>query len=361
MAQQQGGQEKTEQPTGKKLQDARKKGTVAKSTEMNTFAMFITSISVLYLLVGWISGNISDLAITVLGHLPEFELHYDILQSLAIKGLLFFLVTVGPLMFVLVLMALISGYGQVGFLITFEPMKPKFSKLNPIKGFKNKFFSSTSVVELMKSVGKLIVISLLTYWVLADIIAESIGLVQFTVADIVDYMADNGFMFVFRVSMVFLVIAVLDFLWQKHKHIKDLKMTKQEIKDEHKQQEGDPQVKSRIRGKQMEMAAARMMADVPEADVVITNPTHFAVALKYEFGSQGAPKVLAKGTDRVALKIREIAEENDIPIHEDPPLARALYKQCDIGDEIPTELFHAVARILAYIYQQKQSKKKTIV
>jgi len=174
-------------------------------------------------------------------------------------------------------------------------------------------------------------------------------------------MIDTTVKFLWKVALVYIAIAASDFAYQKFKHKKDLMMTKQEVKEEFKQQEGDPAVKGKIKQKQMIMAHRRMMKEVPKADVVITNPTHFAVALKYEMGKDSAPKVVAKGADLIAQKIKEIAKENDVPLHEDVYLARSLYKMCEIGDEVPEELFQAVAQILAYIYQLKNTYKKSIV
>jgi len=206
-----------------------------------------------------------------------------------------------------------------------------------------------------------VVVGMVSYWLLADLILNSVNLVRLSIPEIVNYMSENISSFLWEISAVYLVLAAADFVYQKHKFKEDMKMTKQEVKEENKNTEGDPHTKGRIKSKQAEMAQRRMMADVPTADVVITNPTHFAVALKYEMGSQGAPKVVAKGADRVAQKIKEIAKENGVPLHENVMLARALYKSCEVGEEIPATLFKAVAEVLAYVYKLKNKKKKTIV
>lgn len=282
----------------------------------------------------------------------------NILSYFAVKALGFYLVTLSPVFVALVLISLITGYGQAGFKITPKALAPKFSSMNPLQGIKNKFFSSQPFIEIAKSLIKVIIIGWFTYLVLKDSIADAMGLVNFSISEIVNFMLVTSFDLMWKIALVYSVIAAADFAYQKYKHKKDLMMTKQEVKEEFKQQEGDPHVKGQIKGKQLAMARSRMMQELPTADVVITNPTHFAVALKYTIGKDNAPKVVAKGADRMAQRIKEIARDNNIPLHEDVFLARALYKACEIGDEIPDKLFKAVAQVLAYIYQLKNRKKK---
>jgi flagellar biosynthetic protein FlhB len=293
--------------------------------------------------------------------LHTFEMNTQLFITYAYQGMLFIALLLAPFFIGLTIIATAVGYGQVGFKITPKALKPELSKINPLKGIKNQLFSSRSVVEMVKASLKLILMALLSYWLLVDIVVESVSLVDFSVDEMTMYMVDNIFEFIWKLSLGYIVLAVFDFAYQKWKHHKDMMMTKQEVKDEQKQTEGDPLIKGKIKSKQLQLSRSRMMEQVPDADVVITNPTHYAIALKYEFGSQGAPEVLAKGTDLMAKKIKEIAIENNIPIHEDPPLARALYKYCEVGEEIPAAFFKAVAQILAYIHRQKQNKKKTIV
>ena len=207
---------------------------------------------------------------------------------------------------------------------------------------------------------KLFVIGLFTYWVLDDLIKEAVLLIDHSVPEIVMFMIESALTLIWKLALVFAVIAAADFIFQRHKHKKDLKMSKQEIKDEGKQTDGDPEVKARIKSIQFEMARKRMMQDVPEADVVITNPTHYAIAIKYEPEKNAAPKVLAKGVDNIAQKIKQIATENGVPLHENRELARALYKVADVGDEIPAELFQAVAQILAHIFKLRSSRKSIV-
>ena len=352
------GQEKTEQATGKKIQDTREKGQVARSAELNSLAVFSIGLLVLFLFKNHIGSKLSELSIFIFSSLDVLEVNLSILKIYAIKAALFFLITMSPLLAALVIISLVSGYGQVGFRITPKALIPNFGRMNPVKGIKNKFFSVTPWVELIKSIFKLLIIGGFSYFILSDMIINSVGLVDYSVEGIVYFMLDNSIDFLWKVSLVYAILAFADFAYQRHKHKKDLMMTKQEVKDEYKQTEGDPLIKGHIRRKQLEMAKSRMIKEIPTADVVITNPTHYAVALKYEMNRKSAPRVVAKGVDFLAQRIKEVAKENNVPVHEDVFLARALYKACDIGDEIPEKLYRAVAQILAYIYKQKNRKKK---
>ncbi len=351
-------QEKSEQPTGKRLEDSRSKGEVAKSMEINSFILLFLATASIYVMKDSIGQSIYTLTETVFRDVTTFEINRDLLDAYAMQGLYFFASVVGPIFAVLVVASVIAGYGQVGFRITIKALKPKLSKLNAFKNFKSMFLSSRAFVELAKTVLKLAIISLLLYWMLADFILMALETINYSVAEIVSTMVENVFTLLWKVFMVFGVLAFADFWYQRKKHIKDLKMTKQEVKDENKQIEGDPLIKGKIRGKQFEMARRRMMQDVPNASVVITNPTHVAVALRYEMGAEGAPVVVAKGLDAVAQRIKEIAKEHNIPMYEDVQLARALFKECEIGEQIPQRMFKAVAQILAFIFRKKNEKKR---
>ena len=352
------GQEKTEKATSKKLSDSRDKGQVARSQELNSLAVFSTGLLVLYFTKEYLGAKLFSMSTYIFSSLDKIELSVNVLSMYALKAVLFFIAAVFPILLGIVIVSLAVGYGQVGFKVTPKALMPKANKLNPITGFKNSFLSSRPLVELLKSIAKLGAIGIFSYLILEDMVIESIGLVNFTIAEIVEYMMDNSVAFLWRVSLVYVVIAFIDFAYQRFKFRKDQKMTKQEVKEETKQTEGDPQVKSQIKGKQMEMGRRRMLQDVPTADVVITNPTHFAVALKYDMGKAAAPKVVAKGQDLLAQKIKSIAKENKIPMHEDVQLARTLYKACEVGQEIPENLFKAVAQILAYIFKLKEERKR---
>ncbi len=356
------GQEKTEEASGKRLEDSREKGQVAKSIEINSFAILLSGTVIIYFTQGMIGNRLKEMTIFVFSSLGSLKLNSDLLQVYAVKGAEFFLLVVSPVMIGLMIVSLAAGYGQVGFKITPKALVPKFSKLNPITGIKNHLFSSRAVVELLKSLVKLILVGLFSYWVLNSTILSSSNLMDYSIEELLGFMAGTTFGFIWKISVVFAIIAGADFAYQKYKHKENLKMTKQEVKEEFKQMEGDPQIKGKIRSKQLMMARSRMMREIPKADVVITNPTHFAVALKYEATKKNAPKVIAKGVDAVAQRIKKVAQENNIPLYEDKALARALFKTCEIGDEIPSNLYRAVAQVLAYIYKLKNKvKKKQII
>jgi flagellar biosynthetic protein FlhB len=256
-----------------------------------------------------------------------------------------------PLMLVVLTAGVFGNVVQFGFLITGEKLSPNLAKLNPISGLK-KLVSLKSLVELVKSIVKLVIISGIAYVVLNRYLDQIPGLMQLSVGNIIGFIGQVSFQMCFYTCMVLFLMAVLDYAYTKWQHQHDLKMTKQEVKDEYKQREGDPSVKARIRSVQREMARKRMMEAVPEATVVITNPTHLAIAIKYEEGMP-APIVVAKGAGFVAQKIKAIATDNDIPLVENKPLARTMFKSTEVGDFIPADLYRAVAEILAYVYRLK--------
>lgn len=355
------GQEKTEEASGKKLSESRDKGQVAKSVEINSFAIFTTGLLLVFMMQKHIGGNLANFSTSIFRDLDKLKINQQLLVDYCTEGLGFYLETLAPLFIGLVIVSLAAGYGQVGFKITPGALKPKMSKFNPFSNFKSIFFSSRSFVEVAKSLLKLFVISWFTYSVLKDFILSAVGLVDYSIEEIVKFMLEAAYQLLWKVSLVFAFIAGIDFGFQKFKFKRDLMMTKQEVKEEHKSTEGDPQIKSRIRRMQITSARQRMMKNLPTADVVITNPTHFAIALKYDLGKDSAPRVVAKGMDELAQRIKKIASEHNIPLHEDRELARALYKVCEVGDEIPQDLFKAVAQILAYIYKLKNNRKKSIV
>ena len=354
------GQEKTEDATSKKLSDTREEGQVAKSQEMSAFAVFGGGFFILFTFREFIADQIGGMAKYVFSSLDVLTLNINVVQIYFYKALGFFALTTAPILFGLMVIGFVSNVGQIGFKFSFKAMKPKASKFNPAKGIKRIFFSSRSLVEVAKSLAKLFVIGLFTYWVLDDLIQEAVLLIDHSIAEIVIFMIDSAMTLVWKLALVFAVIAAIDFIFQRYKHKTDLKMSKQEVKDEHKQTEGDPEVKARIKSIQFETARKRMMQDVPNADVVITNPTHYAIAIKYEPEKNAAPKILAKGVDTLAQKIKKVATENGVPLHENRELARALYKVADVGDEIPAELFQAVAQILAHIFKLRSTRRSIV-
>ena len=271
-----------------------------------------------------------------------------LIASVTLKSLIIML----PFMAFGFVVTLLVSIVQVGWKVSTKPMKPELSKLNPLNGFK-RIFSKDSLFELVKSILKIVIIIYIAYTSIKDNANDlfalyDLGLNQ-AVALVGTLIINTGI----KISIVYLVIGLADFIYQKHKFNEDMKMTKQEVKDEYKNTEGDPQIKGRQRRKMQEVSQKRMMQDVPKADVVITNPTHFAVALKYEAKVSSAPVVLAKGEDYLAQKIKEVARENKIEIVENKPLARMLYHNVDVGAEIPPELYQAVAEVLAAVYKAK--------
>jgi len=352
------GQEKTEQPTPKKLSEGREKGQVAKSMEINSLAIFASGLIFVYLSKGFISNQLSTLSRQTFGSLDTLTLNVNNISIIINNIVLFFFITLLPIFITMIVVALGASFFQVGFKITPKALQPKFSKFNIIKGVKKIMFSSRPFVEVAKSLFKLIIIAGFAYFILNDYVNKSFVLVELTISEIIRFMIDAAFSLVWKVALLFAIMAGFDFIYQKYKFNKDMMMTKQEVKEENKQSEGDPVTKSRIRKIQFESSKKRMMQNIPDADVVITNPTHFAVALKYEMEKESAPKVVAKGADALAQKIKSLAKENGIPVHEDKELARALYKHCDVGEIIPQELFHSVASVLAYIYETKKKKMR---
>ncbi|MFA7228380.1 MAG: flagellar biosynthesis protein FlhB [Melioribacteraceae bacterium] len=352
------GQEKSEEPTGKKLSDARDKGQVAKSTEINSLAVFGSGLIIIYITKGALGEQISHFAIEIFGSLEKFEINKTIIQTYFLKWILFLFTLLAPVLIGILVAALVSNIAQVGFAFKSKVFIPNFGRFNPLAGIKRIFFSSHSIIEVGKSLAKLFTIGLFTYFIVSRLVQDTTLLIELSIEETVKFMIDTAFSMIIKIMMFFLAIAAIDFTFQKFKFKKDMMMSKQEVKEEWRQSEGDPIVKSRIRSKMLMMARKRMMKDVPTADVVVTNPTHFAIAIKYEMNKDRAPKVVAKGMDELAQRIKKIASENNVPLYEDRELARALYKTTEVGDEIPTKLFKAVAQILAYIFQMKKMKKK---
>ncbi|MFZ0389257.1 MAG: flagellar biosynthesis protein FlhB [Calditrichia bacterium] len=349
-------QEKTEQPTSRRLEEARKKGEVAKSMEVNSAMSLLFGLLLLYMFSSQLFRQLTQILHRVLsgGYMVQLtpeSIYQFMLQGLSTIGML-----IGFFMLGMLLVGLASSISQVGFLFTLEPIKPKPDKLDPLKGIKKIIFSKKSLEELIKNLVKLIFIVIVAYKAVTGYKDDFIPLVDQGPLQLLTFMLKAALVVSFKIAAIFLVVAAADYAFQKWEHLNNLKMTKQEIKDEMKQTEGDPKIKSKIRSLQMQMSRNRMMAAVPEADVVITNPTHFAVALRYQGDKENSPRVVAKGRNRIAQKIKEIAGENGVTIVEDPPLARALFKAVEIDEEIPAKFFQAVAEVLAYVYRLKNKR-----
>lgn len=342
---------KTEEPTQKKLDEAHKQGNWPLSQEV---AATLSIAAATTALVMHVPGMMRDLLRRLEAYIAKLhEIPMDAAGvGRVLKQALEDVVTALWLpMLLFVAAALLATYVQKGFAMSWQVIEPKFSKLNPLAGLKRIFSGSEQAVQLGKSIAKLAVVGAVAYMALTPMIANIQLFIGADIMQLLREMDELAFKLFTGVLTISIVIAAADTFWQRHRYHEKMKMTKQEIKDEGKQAEGDPHVKARIRGIRIERARKRMMAAVPQASVVVTNPTHFAVALKYEQGAMGAPVVVAKGVDAVAFKIREVAEANDVPVVQNPPLARALYAACDIDEEVPSEHYRAVAEVITYIYK----------
>ena len=340
--------QKTEEPSPKKLQKARQKGNVATSQEIKSWGMLLAASMGLLIMAPGIMADVKQTAAVFLESPHLIDVSPEQLRLVFVHVILDLAVILGPLAGILVMAALASNIGQIGFLFAPSKIKPEISKISLLKGLKNKF-SMRQLVEFLKGLIKLALVA-----------TVALGLVLPLLGDLKLLPSTN---LVFTLGRLHLVItwlfggtiavmtaiAVLDFMYQKFNHMKQLRMSKQELKDEHKQSEGDPHVKAQIRKIRTQRARQRMMAEVPDADVVITNPTHYSVALKYKMEEMTAPILVAKGMDSLAFRIREVATENDVPIVENAPLARALYAAVELDEEIPPEHFKAVAEVIGYV------------
>ena len=355
------GGEKTEPATQKKLEDARKEGQVAKSKEI---ANGLGLLSLFLLLKVWI-GNISISFLEIFGgvynRIPEMTgMPYGTvpmanIETVIRQSMLQLLIIMIPVFLVGVAVAFTSDVVQVKWKPTAKTLEPKLSKINPISGFQ-RIFSVNSLVELVKSAAKIGMILYVSWRYMQGKLDFLFYLLDMPILAAVQEIGNIVIDLGLRISAVYMIIALLDFIYQKWKFSNDMKMTKQEVKDEYKDQEGDPQIKGKQRQRMQEASRRRMMQSLPEADVVITNPTHYAVALKYDSELYAAPIVLAKGADYLAAKIKEEAKEYNIEIYENKPLARMLYANVDVGEQIPAELYPAVAEVLAYVYHIREQK-----
>lgn len=348
--------QKTEEPSAKRIQDAEERGNFAHSRELTS--AFILMMAILAFTLGgsfvtkkmmatW--HNLISQAHTVEPTIPAMrELLAWIVQNV--------LTILSPILLSIMVGGIVVNLMQTGGLkFSGHPLIPKFNKLNPISGTQ-RMFSMVALMELFKSLFKVTLISLIAFFTIKSHFSEIPAMTDFGVGQILTFMGRVGLEIMIQVLLALIVLAFIDYLFQRFTYMKNLRMTKQEVKDERKDTEGSPQVKQRIRSVQLEMMRRRMMAAVPEADVIVTNPTHYSIAIKYDRNRHDAPVVVAKGMGPVALRIREIARENDVPLVEDKPLARLLYKTVDIGQYIPAELYRAVAEILAYVYRLKGIK-----
>jgi len=351
-----GGGEKTQDPTSRKLEKAREEGQVPKSQEIPSVFVLLSCATSLYFFGFYTYRSLIRVMLDTLDFktIPVIT-KYEIINLFGIN-LQHLIIACLPVMVAAILMGLASNFAQVGFAVSWKAIAPKLTKLNPITGFKEKF-SSRALVEFVKSILKITIVFTVVYLSIMARMNEIVLLYDCSIAQIFIFILDVIFSIFLKVCIIMIIVAILDYVYQRWKFLNDQKMTKKEMKDEAKQTEGDPQVKSRIRQLQMDAARKRMMSDVPEADVVVTNPTRLAIALKYDKMAMDAPGVVAKGAGPVAKNIRRIAEENNIPLVENKELARNLYKEVDIGEQVPSQFFQAVAELLAYVYKLKGKRK----
>ena len=355
------GGEKTEPASQKKLDDARKKGQVAKSKEIVNAIYLVAVFAFLKFYIGTIGEGFIECFTKYYTMISKYARDADDMRlgvGLSVLGemLIDVLLLIAPFLLIAFFVYFIGDLVQVKWKISTEVLKPKFDKFNPVNGFK-RMFSTQSLINLLKSVAIIGICIYIVYTELVDKIFALYNLYDVSLQQGIAFVGDTVLSIALKISIFYLAIGVIDYIFQIRKFKNDMMMTKQEVKDEYKQSEGDPTVKSQIRRKMREVSQRRMMQKLPEADVVITNPTHFAVAIKYDLSIASAPVVVAKGEDYLALKIKEVAKEHNIEIVENKPLARALYHSVDIDEEIPQELYQAVAEVLAYVYN---SKNKTV-
>lgn len=345
--------QKTEEASTKRVTDAEEKGNFALSKELTSSFILLGATLSLYAV-----GQNGPLKMMVLWRALLSEAHVLQLTTeelfkafvLVTKSTFFIL---SPILFTIMFAGIIANLIQTrGLKISTHPLIPKFNKLNPLKGF-GRIFSKNSLMELFKSLFKVFIVSVIAYQTIKGHWDEIPPLMHFDVGQILVFLGEVSLEIMIKVLLMMIFLSLVDYLFQRFTYMENLRMSKQEVKDERKETDGNPQIKQRIRTVQMEMARKRMMSAVPEADVVVTNPTHFAIAIKYDIDKYAAPILVAKGAGAIALKIRSIAEEHGIPIVEDKPLARVLHKTVEVGQLIPASLYKAVAEILAYVYRLK--------
>ena len=352
-----GAEEKTEQPTAKKKGDARKKGNIPKSRDLSAALMLLAAIKTLEYVGPYMAERIRDFTVKII-HEDMPNLSIPVRQEIipyAMGWVLWLVYILAPYMLLVTVAAYVVNYIQVGWLITTQPLKINLSKLNPVSGLK-RLFSTRNLVMLVMNLAKMFVIMGVAWSTVYFEVQNVLVMLDMETAGTFLWTTERVLGLAERLAILLMALGIADFYYQKWKNNKDLKMTKQEVKEEFKQMEGDPKVKQKRRQKQMEMAMQRMMQEVPQAEVVVRNPTHFAVAISYKPG-MAAPVVVAKGKDRSAERIIEAAREHRIPMVENPPLARELYRKVEIGDEIPEELFATVAEILSSVMDAEKKRK----
>ncbi|MFY8094529.1 MAG: flagellar biosynthesis protein FlhB [Niveispirillum sp.] len=354
MAEDQDDDSKTEEPTGKRLADAREKGQVPKSQEFTHIFVLGASLVLILMILPWSFGRISVSLVPFIEQPHAIQMESSSLLTVFFDLTTSVLIAMTVPLFILLVAVVVASVVQVGFLVTTENfLKFDLNRLNPMSALAQKF-SGKNLVEFLKSLAKLIIVSIVVYLMLRPLWGSVDHFIAMSMIDIVKETQALSAKIIFAILLVLLVLGGADYLYQRYTFMKQMRMTKQEVKDEFKQAEGDPLIKGKIRQLRMERARNRMMGNIPTADVVVTNPTHYAVALKYDPAVMGAPTVVAKGVDHLAQRIREIAEENDVPLIANPALARALYASAEVNEEIPADHYKAVAEIISYVFKMKR-------
>jgi len=350
------GGDKSEEPTPHRLREAREKGQVAKSKEITTAFLLLLSYFLFRYLGEFMWQNLAEMAQAIFQLLPEakdFSLVFaGYLLLIGLRAMAFVLL---PIFAITFLAALLAEALQTGFVFSLDPLTPKLERVNPLEGFK-RMFSMQGFVELIKSLLKIVIVFYIAWYAARDDLAYIIILIEAHPWQAIVLGGDIAYRIAIRVGLFYILIAILDYFYRRWEYMRNLKMTKQEVKEEYKRLEGDPLIKQRMRELQRQVAYQRMMSAVPQADVVVTNPTHIAVALKYNQSKMKAPLVLAKGERKVAEEIRRIAEAHEISVIQNEPLARSIYRTTRVNQEVPPELYQAIAEVLAYVYKIKRDR-----
>ncbi|MGB9792043.1 MAG: flagellar biosynthesis protein FlhB [Thermacetogeniaceae bacterium] len=343
-------EDRTEKATPRRREEARKRGQVARSIEINSAVILLCTFFFLKIFSPWLGAQMITFSNHIMKGLERPDFASKNLESIILLTAVSFFEVCLPIMGIAFVAGLFSNFLQVGVLFTGHPLTPRLDRLNPVEGFK-RIFSRRGAVELTKAVIKVGIVGYIAFNIVKSNLGVFPRLLDMSIEEAVKTVGELSSAIVLRIGVLLLFLAVLDYAYQYWEYEMSIRMTKQELKEEYRQYEGDPHIKAKIRQLQRQISLHRMMQELPKADVVITNPVHYAVALKYVPSKMKAPVVVAKGVDHMALRIKKIAEENNITIYEDPPLAQALYKSVEIGQAIPPELYEAVAHVLAFVYR----------
>ncbi len=348
--------EKTEQPSARRINKARNEGNVIQSPDLAKGTGLVMSWLTLLIFGGWVYDNMFVSTRYIFANLHSINFTNENISVFLGQGSFFLLKLILPFFVIAATTAIVTAVFEHGWNYTLKPVMPKMSKINPVTGF-SKLFKVRALVEMLKGLLKVLIVGLAIWGIMSKELTEFQFMVDMTISDIFKKIMWATTVLFARVTFILLILGIADYFVSKYLYIKDLKMTKQEVKEEYKEQEGDPKIKQKMRQVALNMAYGMTVKNTKKATVLITNPTHFAIALQYEPETMSAPKVIAKGQRRVALRMREIATENNIPIVENPPLARALYRSAAIGQEIPGNFYQAVAEVLAYVYRLQEEKR----